>query len=63
MRASMPSASASVATRRPVAAQMSAIALMNETLAARNALAAPLTSSAVAASVTISGTPASVSGR
>jgi len=36
---------------------------MNDTLAARNALAAPLTSSAVTVSVTINGTPASVSGR
>ena len=61
--ASMPTASASVATSPPVFAQTSAIALMNDTLVARNALAAPLTSSAVTGSVVSSGMPASVSGR
>ena len=38
----MPSAAASARTSPPVAAQMSAMALLNEILAARNALAAPL---------------------
>ncbi len=59
----MPTASARTATSAPVHAQMSAMALMKETFVARNALAAPFTSSAVTASVMISGTPASVIGR
>ena len=63
IRGSRPSERASAETSPPVAAQMSAIALMNEILVARNALAAPLASSDVARSVSSSGMPASVCGR
>ena len=48
MRSSYPSESARSTTSAPVASQTSAIALMNEILVARKALAATLTSSAVA---------------
>ena len=51
------SACESIVTSAPVASQTSAIALMNEILVARNALAATFTSSAVAKSVTTNGTP------
>jgi hypothetical protein len=57
MRSSWPSASASSTTSAPVASHTSAIALMNEILVARNEFAATLTSSAVARSVTTTGTP------
>ena len=62
IRLSWASASASGTMSAPAASQTSAIALMNETLVARNALAATLTSSAVGRSVTRNGTPAA-SGR
>ena len=58
IRLSCASASASGTMSAPAASHISAIALMNETLVARNALAAPLTSSAVGRSVTRNGTPA-----
>ena len=62
MRSSYPIASASSTTSAPVASHTSAIALMNEILVARKALAATLTSSAVAKSVTTTGVPASITG-
>ncbi len=55
-------ASASFVTSAPVTSQTSAIALMNEILVARNELAATLTSSAVAKSVTTTGAPVSSTG-
>ena len=58
IRWSWPIASASCTTSPPVTSQISAIALMKEILVARKALAATLTSSAVARSVSISGVPA-----
>ena len=48
--------------RAPAASQTSAIALMKEIFVARKALAATLTSSAVAKSVTTNGAPAAISG-
>ena len=60
---SWPSASARVTTSAPAASHTSAIALMNETLVARKALAATLASSAVARSVVMYGVPAPGSGR
>ena len=48
IRASWPIASARSTTSAPAASQTSATALMKEILVARNALAATLTSSAVA---------------
>src|SRR6266508_2068080 len=57
-------ARASIVTSAPVASHTSAIALMNEIFVARNALAATFTSSAVAKSVTTTGTSrSSVSAR
>ena len=57
IRGSYPTARASRAASAPVASQISAIALMKEIFVARNALAASLTSSAVARSVATNGTP------
>lgn len=54
--------SASPETFAPDFSQTSAIALMKEILAARNELAAPLASSAVAQSVTIIGVPDAMTG-
>ena len=62
MRPSYPRASARSTTSAPVASQTSAIALTKEILVARKAFAATFTSSAVAKSVTTSGTPASIIG-
>lgn len=56
MRSSYDSASDSSSTSACAASQTSAMALMKEILVARNALAAVLTSSAVAKSVTTIGT-------
>ena len=61
MRGSMPSAADRVTMSPPVASHTSAMALMKEIFVARKALAATLTSSAVAKSVTRSGVPASSS--
>ena len=58
IRASYPRASANIVTSAPVASHTSAIALMKDTLVARNAFADPLTNSDVARSVTRNGTPA-----
>ena len=58
MRASWPIASASWVTSAPTTSAISAIALMNEILVARNAFAETFTSSAVAKSVTMRGMPA-----
>ena len=58
IRLSWPIASASWVTSAPTSSQISAMALMKEILVARNALAAALTNSAVATSVTSSGVPA-----
>ena len=63
IRSSCASAVARSDTSAPVTSQISAIALMNEILVARNELAATLTSSDVARSVTTTGTPASSTGR
>ena len=57
MRTSWARASVSLVTSAPVTSHTSAIALMNEIFVARKELAATLTSSAVAKSVTTSGTP------
>ncbi len=56
MRSSYPIARASWLTSAPEASQTSAIALMKEIFVARKAFAATLTSSAVAKSVTTTGT-------
>ena len=57
IRSSWPSASASRITSAPAASHISAIALMNEILVARKALAATLTSSAVSRSIVSTGMP------
>ena len=57
MRASWPMASARATTSASTTSHTSAIALMNEIFVARNELAATLTSSAVAKSVTTTGQP------
>ena len=63
MRGSSPRMSASATTSAPLRSLRSAIALMNETLVARNALAAVLESSAVSRSVTCTGVPAAMTER
>ncbi|CNW22780.1 Uncharacterised protein [Mycobacterium tuberculosis] len=62
IRGSYPSASASWLTSAPAASHTSEIALINEILVARKALADTLTNSAVCRSVTRNGTPAASSG-
>jgi hypothetical protein len=57
IRSSWPSAAVSCVTSAPAASQASATALMNEILVARNALADPLTSSAVSRPITSAGIP------
>ncbi len=62
MRSSYDSALLSIVTSPPVASHTSAIALMNEIFVARKALAATLTSCAVAKSVTTTGVDRAITG-